>query len=130
MEATIIYYAVLTPTQASHKISLLSKFITRKWGDKSPTLYETIDQPLLEEYERFITPYIINDLPVPEWEEKQNPTLAPATDGSKLCKSCHQQKPLSEFYSRPQSKDGKHHSCKDCMKARARGTQPIASKSS
>jgi hypothetical protein len=38
---------------------------------------------------------------------------------SKVCTSCHEEKPLVEFYSHPKGRNGKHPECKACMKAKA-----------
>lgn len=35
---------------------------------------------------------------------------------TKICRECHQEKPISEFYKRKQEKDGIHYDCKVCQK--------------
>ena len=38
---------------------------------------------------------------------------------TKICGSCHQEKPLDEFYALPTARDGRQSHCKVCMKERA-----------
>jgi hypothetical protein len=107
----------LTPDQARRKISLLSRFITDRWGSDSPKLYESIDQELAEDYETYIDPYILNDLPVPAFEPERQ--AVSETSGTKVCKACLEEKPLDEFYTHPKTKDGRRPTCKACMVTRA-----------
>ena len=39
---------------------------------------------------------------------------------NKICRSCHQQKPLTDFYNHARSRDGKKSQCKVCDKAASR----------
>jgi hypothetical protein len=61
----------LSPDQAKRKVSLVSRFITDRWGSASPGISEKIDQRQVEAYEGFIDPYVLADLPIPEYQEKQ-----------------------------------------------------------
>jgi hypothetical protein len=107
----------LTPDQAKRKISLLSRFVSDRWGAESPKLHESIDQELVEDYEALVDPYILADLPVPEYKPARD-TTAPVT-GTKVCKTCLHDKSLDDFYTHPMTKDGRRPTCKSCMISKA-----------
>jgi hypothetical protein len=108
----------LTLDQAKQKTTLLSRFITDRWGSGSPVLGESIDQEAVEAYEAFIDPYIQSNMPVPAYEPKSAiAVIAPL--GSKVCKACRQDKPVSDYYSHPKTKDRRQPVCKGCQKVLA-----------
>jgi hypothetical protein len=98
-------------------MALLSRFITDRWGSGKPVLGESLDQETVEAHEAFIDPFIQADMPVPEYQAHRDTAAAPS--GAKVCKACHQDKPLSEFYSHPKTKDRRQPVCKGCQKAAA-----------
>ena len=54
-----------------------------------------------------------------EWDRNQNAmrrdTREPRQDGTKCCNACKTEKPITDFYIYPKSKDGRRADCKACQ---------------
>lgn len=140
-------YTPLTPEQARHKIHSMNSYIkflgpdwTQEQLEKREGLFTTLArQGAQPDWHRFSDafqkpqegtqqrPTAVLNSPestttgavVLNFPEPSIASLEALLRSCKACTSCHEQKPLAEFYNHPKGRNGKHPECKACLKAKA-----------